>query len=411
MAGLSTRVARALDWCEAALALAGDAPQELDLAALEAPAEKIVAEVAIFLREVAACPDAALRARALSLARQVEPLARNPRVAVALALRPGVARDVAVGHVLLVSMGFPDPVYADCLARSVASPVAGARERLPHRVLEQDWLAALAEGRDLDSAIVHQTALATGIDLIGANRDDLYALTHAIAYATDFGRWNLPQGLSPDRVLGLANCALANVVDDDDFDLVAELVLAWPCLGVPLSAQAAFALSVLERVEDEAGVVPSFGLQSAVIHRQPEALRKTYTTAVSYHTALVMGLACTAVLRHRPGVEKQQTPASGHTVFAKGLLNRLTTQNARPQWLVDAARLDSPALAALSPFLLDVALVRSVRKMDFGAAHGLLSDAVQAGVLLSPLALQTAQMLSRLAASTDALGLSGQSHA
>ena len=111
MIGLQTRVNAALDWSEAALRLAVSEPVGLDLSALEAPAEKIVAEVAIFLREVSECPVADLRLRALSVARHLEPLARNPRVAAALALRPAVARDVSVGHVLLAAMGVTDSAF------------------------------------------------------------------------------------------------------------------------------------------------------------------------------------------------------------------------------------------------------------------------------------------------------------
>jgi hypothetical protein len=404
MIGLQTRVHAALDWSEAALRLAVSEPAGLDLSALEAPAEKIVAEVAIFLREVSECPVADLRLRALSMARCLEPLARNPRIAAALALRPAVARDVSVGHVLLAAMGVTDSAFSACLARSLASPFAGSRERVPYRELEQDWLAALSEGRGLQSQAVRRTALVTGLDLLGANRDDLYGLTHAIAYATDFGRWALPPEVSAQSVLCFADSALANVLDADDFDLAAELVLAWPCLGSPLSPTAAFALTVMTRVEDAAGVLPSFGLQRDAITRQPEALRKDYVTAVSYHTALVMGLACSTLLRCAPGIAPPQLLAPGHRDFAANLLAALRSDTRHRQWMADAAGLAPPSLAALAPFLLDVALVRAVRVLDFAGARQHLADAVAAGIALSPLALQTAQMLARIAASADVLG-------
>jgi hypothetical protein len=72
--------------------------------------------------------------------------------------------------------------------------------------------------------------------------------------------------------------------------------------------------------------------------------------------------------------------------------------------MADAAGLAPPGLAALAPFLLDVALVRAVRVLDFAGARQHLADAVAAGIALSPLALQTAQMLARIAASADVLG-------
>jgi hypothetical protein len=315
-----------------------------------------------------------------------------------------VARDVSVGHVLLAAMGITDSAFSACLERSVASAFAGSRERVPYRELEQDWLAALSEGRRLESQAVRRTALVTGVDLLGANRDDLYGLTHAIAYATDFGRWALPPEVSAQSVLSFADSALANVLDADDFDLAAELVLAWPCIGSPLSPTAAFALTVMTRVEDAAGVLPSFGLQRDAITRQPEALREDYITAVSYHTALVMGLACTTLLRRAPGLAPPHLHAPGHQDFAANLLAGLRSDAKQRQWMTDAGGLAPPGLAALAPFLLDVALVRAVRVLDFGGARRHLADAVSEGIALSPLALQTAQMLSRLAASADVLG-------
>jgi len=140
----------------------------------------------------------------MALAREVAALARAPRIKVAIALRPSVALDLAVGHVLLSDIGLPDERLQAGLARAWRSPVPGTRERLPHRALEQAWLAALAGlAAPPGVPVISHTAMAAGIDLLGVSRDDLYALTHAIACATDFGRWPVAGGVVPAEVLVL----------------------------------------------------------------------------------------------------------------------------------------------------------------------------------------------------------------
>lgn len=364
----------------AALQLAADPPEGLDLSALEAPLDKVVAEVAILAREVAACGDAQLRARGMALAGMVAPLARAPRIEVAVALRPSVALDLSVGHILLSDIGLPHHGLRAGLAQAWQSPLAGMRERLPHRTLEQHWLAALAGlAPRPDAACVTPTAMATGVDLLGASRDDLYALTHAIAYATDFGRWQAA-GIEPAAVLGWCESALAIALDDDDFDLVAELVMAWPCLGAALSPIAGYAFHVLCRIEDRAGILPSLTLRRAAVERQPVALRKAYTVLTSYHTALVMGLACALLLR-------------GGGAAAMSGCDDTAPRDDRPggrQW--EGVPGAPPALRR------DVALNRALRRADFALAREVLAAGVVAGVPASAMALQVAQMLRRLGA-------------
>lgn len=371
MPGLVARITGAVERASTALRLAADPPSGLDLSALEAPLDKVVAEVAILAREVAACPDPALAALGMELAREVAPLARAPRIEVAVALRPSVALDLCVGHILLADLGLAAPRLQEVLGQAWHSPLAGTRERQPHRALEQQWLAALAGlAPRPGAAAVAATAMATGTDLLGVSRDDLYALTHAIAYATDFGRWPVP-GADATEVLALCESALAIVLDDDDFDLAAELVMAWPCLGAALSPIAAYAFAVLCDVEDRAGILPSLTLRRSVVEAQPAGLRAAHTVVTSYHTALVMGLACALLLR------------AGDSVPAAAPL-----PEGDRQW---------ESVAGAPPeFRRDVALNRALRRADFAAARAALAAGVSTGVAASALAVQVAQMLRRL---------------
>lgn len=191
---LARRVRRALDLAEAALELVGAESPRVDLYALEAPPDKVIAETAMFLRAAASVPSAAARdvaARAHQLARALLPHARHPRVAIGIALHPAMARDYGAAHLVLAKVGYPDPEFDRFLTAALAAPTATARERLPHRELEQAWLAWLAGGTRPPEELVARTALVRGVDLVTGSRDDIYALTHALLYATDFGNHTL----------------------------------------------------------------------------------------------------------------------------------------------------------------------------------------------------------------------------
>jgi hypothetical protein len=396
---LARRVGRALDYAEAAIALVRAESPGVDLDALEAPPQKIIAETAMLLRvaaEVPATVAPGVAERAHELIRALLPHARHHRVTVGIALRPALAVDYAAPHLVLGKAGYPDPEFDRALAEARAAPSARARERLPHRELEQAWLASLSGGPAPESELVARTALCGGIDLLTGSRDDVYAFTHAVMYATDFGHYRVRAAGSAADALATAGGAIAGALDDDDFDLAGELLLTWPCLGAGWSTISSLAFSVLARVEDEVGVLPSLAIDRAGYDRQPAASRRHYVAAVTYHTAYVMGMLCGLILRSRRLPHSSLPAAPGSTERADELLLRLA--DARPpQWYRQVQALPPDRRGSCLSFLLDVALRRAVRRLDLEAVKQLLCFGVDSGVTLSPVCAQAAGMLRRLA--------------
>jgi hypothetical protein len=395
---LKRRIRTALRSLGAAIDLLTNPPANLDLHAIEAPPDKIAAEAAILIREIASVPDQELSCEALRLAGRLRVFASSPRIVTALAIRPAVALDLAAPHVLLSSLGICDADVEAALTRSLRSDVSGVRERLPHRALEQDWLDALRTGNYCIERWVADTAVVRGLDLLGANRDDLYAFTHALAYSTDFGRWQPPKVIDSEHAASLADSALAAVLDADDFDLAAELLLTWPCLGLPMSNTAYFAFQVLKRVEDDAGILPSLSISMDDIERQPPDTRSAYATAVSYHTAFVMGILCAVLLRRKPehGAIAEE-PA--FLPVTRELLNSLKCGKNNVQWMSNIENQPESMQAEITPFLMDIALFREVRNMKLASARDLLLRAITQGVPGTFFALQVSEALSRIAAS------------
>ena len=219
-------------------------------------------------------------------------------------------------------------------------------------------MASLTTRSPVLSEALGKTPLVMPLDVATGSREDFYGLTYAVIYATDFGNQRIDHAVSGDHVLGLATGAVAAVLDDDDFDVAAELLLAWPLLDASWSAIASFVFGVLCRVQDDVGALPSLAIDKREFERQPAASKKGYVTAVSYHTEYVMGLLCATILRidNWPSTPISDNPDLAG--YAMTLMQRILADGRSPQWQSDAQKLSPDALRACAPFLVDVALVR-----------------------------------------------------
>jgi uncharacterized protein DUF6895 len=379
-----------------AIAMVGSPAPGIDLATFEAPADKIIAETAMLLRSVASIPDGrgrSLASRARALALELLPHARHDRVLFGLALHPALARDYACAHVVLARMGYPNPTFERALAAAAGATTARARERLPHRELEQEWLSSLAGGDGPTNDTLQRTALARGVDLLTGSRDDVYALTHTLMYATDFGNRSLASVLRAG-LIAVVQSALAGALDDDDFDLAAELLLAWPFAREPWDEIASFAFAVLAGVEDAVGVLPSLALGAETVADRPMPSRAHAVTAATYHTAFTMGFLCATLMRADPLPVDRQPRRIERPAYRDQLLAELATEGRRPQWLVRALQAKPSRVPA--SLLIDVALRRATRRFDLDDVRRHLQDAIANGATASPLASQAAALLRRI---------------
>ena len=127
---LIRRVDRALDFAEAAISLVQEKDPGIDMEALEAPPDKIIAETAMLLRAVATLPGDAVdgvRRRATTLASRLTRHARHDRVHIGIALFPALALDYGAAHIVLESAGFPDSEFSETIKNSLEATTATAR--------------------------------------------------------------------------------------------------------------------------------------------------------------------------------------------------------------------------------------------------------------------------------------------
>lgn len=372
-----------------------DAAPTIDLAALEAPQDKVLAETALLLRAVGSIPSniaPGLADIVHRLALILRPHASSLRVQAGIALHPSLARDYALPHQCLSALGYPDPKLESLLQKAIGSANAHGRERLPHRELEQRWIDLLTDNQ-MCAVPVDSTALGQGVDVLTGSRDDLYALTHAVLYATDLGS---RQGAMPrptSTVCREAESVLAGTLDDDDFDLAGEVLMAWPMLRAPWSLTARFGVAVLFGIEDEVGVLPSLAIDGRSLSAQTGRARNESALAMSYHTAYVMGLLCASLLRWGSTLDRVSEPR--RPVLLDVALLALGKLRQQPQWEDHFVRLPIEDREELAPFVLDVALRRAVRRFEFGVVQRLVLAAIDNGVCTCAVT-QAAGLLDRV---------------
>ncbi len=400
---LIRRLCHALDIARLAVQhLAADGYEDGDPSKNVRP-EKIVSETAVLL--VAASPAMVhdeVDERVRNVAELLKPYARSERARLGLCLEPAVAWDYALPHVCLNRLDYPDYEFDNILRESLESQARCGRERVPHRMLEQEWVATgwyqPKPGRKLTSPpTARRSILAQSMDLLHCTRDDIYAFTHALMYVTDF---NLIPALLPRRralILAEAEALLARCLDEQDYDLAGEVLLSWPLTGKSWSASAAFAFRVLARVEDKAGFLPTAGTRISEIKARAGHARTRYLLATAYHTVYVMGLLCAACLS--PGYAPPiAIPVAGWKPGNAAQIVRLLDADGEcTHWRDHFRRLNEPERDVLAGFLLSVALRRSARKRDFGSLRDHLQLADQLDLADSPVAIQAAELLKRLA--------------
>jgi uncharacterized protein DUF6895 len=363
--------------------------------------EKIVAETAMLLLcvEPVRGLDERIREQAEVVARLLIPHARHADVLAGICLDPGLARDLSVGHAILSRLGYPDPDVDDLLSKSLAMGPDFGPERLPHRRLEQAWLArvwhVVAPPRRHDRDLVAESLLGRPMDALGSTRLDIYAFTHAVMYASDLGSRRIAWIRPPAAVAADADAALAFSLDSNDYDLTAEVLMTWPMLRLDWSAAATFAFGILADMEDRLGFLPGSAFDPARYQAAADAERSRLALSTSYHAAYVMGFLCAAALR-RGCTPPAAVPLSGRAQGAGAALRDLAGPD-RPAtcWKEPFIALAPRQQDAIAPLLLAVTLRRARAEGNLRLIRGALQVALAFDLVDGPAPSQAAALLRR----------------
>jgi hypothetical protein len=353
-------------------------------------ASKIAGEAGMLLRmgDRALVADHASRARIRDLATRLAPYARASHVVRDLVRRPSHAPMRATAHACLSSLGVTDDAFDRLVRLAFASSVAEANERVPYRMLDAAWGRHLILGdAELNHPATALSPIGVGVDLLAPTTEDVYAFTHALVYATDFGRLPLPARYDTEMLAATCDALCIKALDDDDLDLLGELLMAPACLRTPWSPVQVFAWRVLIRAWDEHGFVPGPGLPEPAADESEDAtVRRVLGTA--YHTMFVSSI-CVATLVSADAMPPDEMPPGvpGRTASALP-----TTGTA----CVAAWReLDGRDRAQLGELAIGLTLRRAMERDELNLAGEALAQATQAGLAERPLFVQTIEYLER----------------
>jgi hypothetical protein len=206
-----------------------------------------------------------------------------------------------------------------------------------------------------------------------------------------------PNPLPRDKanILAEAESMLARCLDDQDYDLAAEILLAWPLTETPWSETASFAFHVLRQIEDKVGFLPSGSTRVKQLRNLEGLERKKYFLGTSYHTIYVMGLLCAVSLgaENAPAAPNPgETPIPGQVDHFLPYLN----QNEHPHWLDEFEALPNHEKSTLTKFIFEVALFRNIGNKNYSAVYELLGKAMDQNIADTPIAGQAAGLLDRL---------------
>jgi hypothetical protein len=340
--------------------------------------EKIIAEATMLAYVASGATElTSIVERLDALAQQLIPLIRSAQALADLALHPDRVFKRAVPHVLLNVLGHHDVEFDRFALDTCRRALAHAMDEPPTVVAERRWIMSLW-GHPIQSPNVEEerTVLGAPYDLLVDSREAAYGFTHLLFYVTDFGKRHRREfGRPVDEILRDADALIVRCLDDEDYDLTAELLMAWPELGEPWSATAAFGFRVLAHAEDEAGVLPCSNLDAARLQALQGDERRRYARAVSYHTEFVWGFLCAAALRDRMA---PPLIIGGPVLAESASASTPTTANHR-QWRDVLARCTPNELRGLAPTLSEFAIMRALRSRDFREADATRTEAQRLG--------------------------------
>jgi hypothetical protein len=399
---LENRVLHALSFAKETLRLlAQQGYDDPDTLQDKIPPEKVIGETAFLLYAASLVGNAAIKGKVSEIAQILMPHARSKKILLGICLYPALAIEYAQAHVFLTRIGFPDNRFDKMLDKSIGAQSHFGRERPPHRMLEQEWVKRIWAG-NCESAgkrisdMIANSALSCPVDLLHGTREDLYAFTHALMYATCFNTFPWKIGNKRELILENAEAMLARCVDDQDYDLAGELLLTWPLTRSAWSPLAVFAFRVLMRVEDEAGFLPSPATRIDTLQKLEGEKKKKYLHATAYHTVYVMGLLCSASLRS--GMSSPSNISSKKFIpeIPEKIIEFLTTGNPAPHWLTDFNRLDKAEQGTLAHLLLNIALYRNIQQKQYATVFELVQIAYENKIGSHALVTQAAELLDRL---------------
>lgn len=320
---------------------------------------------------------------------------------------------------------------------ALQSPYLECSEHVPFRLLDRRWVRGFADNAvgPLAEAL-HLSTACRKTHPVYMSRDDGYAITHSVMYATDFGACAVPTVLSSASLWDTIDASIAWCLAAADFDLLTELLLSQLLLRRRLSAYGAIAWRRCRQTWDSLGFLPSPSL-SAVSFRslKDAAEQRQYAFHNMYHTVLVGGLLCAAFLDMQvdspdvpSGDARYDEPTSvaravegaiGHLERSLGVSPLIAREAiAGVEWTADGTHVDemvrmwaegSPSAAIVLKMAIDASIILAAQDYDLPRLAAALRRAATTGTVTSTV-VAGADFLARQSLANGAIGAGWLAH-
>ena len=249
-------------------------------------AKKAVVELALLVAYRHRLEPAPLTPDWLALLDTVEQVASRPAYVEAAARDPRALLLYALTFAALRICGRENPEFAHVVEQCLATGYATAAERLPYRRMDLLHFLLISgfdpsAGSKLDETYL-STLLAQSPNVVELNDSDVYAITHALFYLTDFGQ--RPATTSAD-VPAILEALLRLAIAERNADLAGELL----CCALPYGlANTAAGWNLLATMQQPDGRLPG---PPGVVQPAPTDPPGYFAWKQAYHTTIVGVLA------------------------------------------------------------------------------------------------------------------------
>lgn len=331
--------------------------------------DKIVAEATILFHVARRVPDPRVRVAVSALRDRLLDVARPARHLPLMRRAPQFAWPLGLAHTVLSAHGHTDDAYDAVFEACLSLQWSKVFDKPLFQVLEREWADAIQRpGAPAENGSLAVYERWGTLPAFLAGTSDLYAFTHALFFATDFGRHRVPAS-TVSALTPALDAYLADRLWADDLDLVGELALA----ALSVGAGCRYLTTALHVIWHALG--PDGLLHGPVAPPTPPgAWSAREQFAHCYHPTLVAGLVAAAVLTlPYPGTSGRSRPDEVADAAVRLLTVAGTADDLRAAWVsaVDDAP-DEPR--RVIDAMTDGALSAACRRLAGPALEALLRD-------------------------------------
>lgn len=214
--------------------------------------------------------------------------AENPNIEM-ICMHPQTAPGVALVPLVTSVIFAQSSDYTRLIRTIIESGAHGDSERLPFRELERRWVQGLYGQENSIADVVDHTLVSKLRDPNGLTRSDVYAITHAIMFATDFGQKPLVY-IDVAEITHIIDFLAMKSIIDDDLDILGELLICGSCIRQPPTRVRRIGIQLIRDVWSRHGLVPGPTFNPKKYKNLDTMRQEIYSILECYHTTYVAGI-------------------------------------------------------------------------------------------------------------------------